>query len=68
MEENNFWIKLWSIAATFILAIAIVLVVNTQATRAKISASPDPIATACAMDLTSERSSILCIDYIKNRK
>ncbi len=70
MDENTFWIKVWTLISTTVaLTLMTLLLVASQNKKAfleTISKSPDPIAVACAVSIkestTASDVSVLCSD------
>lgn len=55
MNERTFWIGIWSIVATFLIALAIVVSIHSLKSHSRflkaLEMSDDPIAIACAYDI-----------------
>ena len=65
MEENNFWLRLWLIAAVLVACLVTTCTVNSFDRRTKwehaVANGADPIKTACALlDMSSTGDQIMC--------
>lgn len=49
MEDNNFWLRCWTLVACAVVAIIGFLVAGVATENLIIAQSTDPIATACAL-------------------
>ena len=65
MEENNFWVRLWLIAAVLVACLVTTCTVNSHDRREKwekaVANGADPLRTACALfDMSSTGDQIIC--------
>lgn len=73
MEENNFWLRLWLIAAVLVACLVTTCTVNSHDKRNKwekaVANGADPIKTACAvLDMSSRGDEILCALTVAKEK
>lgn len=70
MNENTFWIRLWTLlvctGAILLLALLFFASVNRKVYLETISKASDPIAIACAVSIkdsdATASASVLCVD------
>jgi len=64
MDENKFWISIWSVAAVFIISIGSIIALyninNTNKIHDLIVKGIDPISARCAITATSYSDGSLC--------
>lgn len=75
MEDNKFWISIWSlVAAVTVTLIVTVMIVNLE-TKAKwekaVANGADPMAVSCALNLSNHgyaADAIICYALAQNKK
>ena len=64
MDENKFWLSLWSVAAVFVISIGSITALynanNTNKVHDLIIKGVDPISARCAITANSTYDSGLC--------
>lgn len=67
MNENRFWLALWSVVATAIVVMVLGGQIYHTNRNEMISKSADPIATACALQVDEPNLKAVCLEKVKKQ-
>lgn len=75
MDDNKFWLSVWSLVAAVLIVLICACMINSIDTKAKwekaVTNGADPMAVSCAMNISNNGHSadaIICHTLAQNRK
>jgi len=72
MEENNFWLRIWGLAAATTVALVLLAALNAHDRRDKwekaVANGADPMVVSCALYEQTGVESAACLLMAQNRK
>ena len=72
-DEQKFWLGIWGMVLSFLVALMVCITINAHGKREKwekaVSNGADPMVTACALDgVNSHSDTAICTILAQNRK